>query len=106
MNRLLERWLQEVSWTAEEQTRLRLAVNRSIESALRGYVIKKSIIGDDLDTLNAANQFVRNSKELSSKTITVIRVANLVATNPVLKSIARVFARIHLMKNRIKLPSM
>ena len=103
MNRLLERWLQEGSWTADEQMRLRLAVNRDIESGLRAYVIKNTIIGDDLDTLNIANEFVENTKELSSKTITVVRMANLVNTNPVLKWIARLFAKLHLIKYRIKL---
>ena len=103
MNRLLERWLQEGSWTAEEQMRLRLAVNRDIESGLRAYVIKNAIIGDDLDTLNTANEFVENTKELSNKTITVVKIANLVNTNPVLKWIAGLFAKLHLMKYRIKL---
>jgi len=105
MNRLLERWLQEVSWTAEEQKRLRSAVNRSIEGALRGYVIKNAIIGDDLGTLNTANQFVKNTQELSNKTITIVKVANLVNTNPVLKWTATLFAKLHLMKYHIRLSS-
>ena len=103
MNRLLERWLQEVSWTADQQKRLRLAVNRSIEGALRGYVIKNVIIGDDLGTLNAANEFVENTKEVSNKTITIVKIAKLVNTNPVLKWIATLFAKLHLMKYRIKI---
>ena len=103
MSRLLERWLQEGSWTADEQMRLRLAVNRELESGLRGYVIKNAIIGDDLDTLNAANEFVKNNEDLLGKTIVIVRIANLVSTNQFLKWTARLFAKLHLMKYRIKL---
>ena len=103
MNRLLERWLQEVSWTADQQKRLRLAVNRRIQGALRRHVIKNAIIGDDLGTLNTANEFVKNTKELSKKTVIIVKIAKIVNTNPVLKWTAALFAKLHLMKYRFKL---
>ena len=105
MNRLLERWLQEFSWTADQRKRLRVAVRRSIESTLRRNVIRNSIIGDDLDTLNTVNQYLRSTKELSNKTITIVKIANLVNTNPILKWTAALFAKLHLMKYRVRLSS-
>jgi glycosyltransferase involved in cell wall biosynthesis len=99
-NRLLERWLVAISWTADQRRRLRIAVRRKIEMSLRRYVITNSIIGDNMDTLDAANQYLANTKDLSNKTIKLVKIANLANANPILKRTVSFFAKLHLMKFR------
>lgn len=103
MNRLLEGWLKDANWTADQQKRLRSAVSRRIEGALRRHVINSTIIGNDLGTLKIADEFVRNSKEVSVKTAVLVNIAKLVNTNRLLKWAATLFARLHLKKYRFKL---
>ena len=105
MNTLLERWLKEYIWTADQEERLRLAIDHSNESALRGYVIKNAIIGDDLDTLSAASEYLSDRRTVSNKTNAVIKFAKFANTNPILKYAASHLAKLHLMKHRVKIPS-
>jgi hypothetical protein len=104
-NRLLERWLVAFSWTTDQQKRLRIAVRRKIEISLRRYVITNSIIGDDVNTLDTANQYLANTKDLSNRTIKLVKIANFANANPILKWIISFFAKLHLMKYRLKVLS-
>jgi glycosyltransferase involved in cell wall biosynthesis len=101
-NRLLERWLVAFSWTADQRRRLRTALRRKIELTLRRCVITNSIIGDDMDTLDTANQYVANTKDLSKRTIKLVKMANFANANPIIKWTVSLAAKLHLVKYRLK----
>lgn len=103
MTRLLERWLRDENWTANEKRRIRSAVNRRIEGAIRRHVIRSTIIGDNMETLETANEYAKTAKELSIKTFLVVKISKLVNTIPLLKRPAAIIAKLHLVKYRFRL---